>query len=154
MECLRLRVKDVDFDRKILIIRQGKGRKDRVVMLPEPLILPLRRQLKHSRALWAEDRSHRVPGVLMPDPLTRKYPRAGESWCWYWVFPSAAVSLDPRSGMRRRHHQYEQSVGRAIARAVAKAQIAKKVTAHTLRHSFSTLAPTSAACKSFSVIAT
>jgi integron integrase len=138
MECLRLRVKDVDFVRKILIVREGKGRKDRVVMLPEPLTIPLRRQLEHSRALWAEDRIHRVPGIAMPDALARKYPRASESWAWHWVFPSRALSLDPRSGIRRRHHQYEQTVGRAIARAVAAAQIPKKVTAHTLRHSFAT----------------
>jgi integron integrase len=138
MECLRLRVKDLDFDRKILIVCEGKGRKDRVVMLPEPLIIPLRQQLEHSRALWAEDRARRVPGIAMPDALARKYPRAAESWAWHWVFPSPALSLDPRSGTRRRHHQYEQTVGRAIARAVAAAQIPKKVTAHTLRHSFAT----------------
>ena len=74
----------------------------------------------------------------MPDALARKYPRAAESWAWHWVFPSPSLSLDPRSGIRRRHHQYEQTIGRAIARAVAKAQIPKKVTAHTLRHSFAT----------------
>jgi integron integrase len=138
MECLRLRVKDIDFDRKILVVREGKGRKDRVVMLPEPLIPSLRRQLDHSRSVWAEDRAHRVPGVSMPHALARKYPRASESWAWHWVFPSPSLSLDPRSGIRRRHHQYEQTVGRAIARAAARAQIPKKVTAHTLRHSFAT----------------
>ena len=138
MECLRLRVKDVDFDRRILIVREGKGRKDRVVMLPEPLVVPLRGQLEHSRVLWVEDRARRVPGVSMPDAAYRMYPRATESWAWHWVFPSPTLSLDPRSGVRRRHHQYEQTVGRAIARAVVKAQIPKKVTAHTLRHSFAT----------------
>ena len=138
MECLRLRVKDVDFDRRILIVREGKGRKDRVVLLPEPLVVPLRGQLEHSRVLWVEDHARRVPGVSMPDALARKYPRATESWAWHWVFPSPTLSLDPRSGVRRRHHQYEQTVGRAIARAVVKAQIPKKVTAHTLRHSFAT----------------
>jgi integron integrase len=138
MECLRLRVKDLDFDRKILIVREGKGRKDRAVMLPEPLCIPLRRQLEHSRTIWAEDRARRVSGVAMPDALARKYPRAAESWAWHWVFPSPTLSLDRRSGIRRRHHQYEQTVGRAIARAVARAQIPKKVTAHTLRHSFAT----------------
>jgi integron integrase len=138
MECLSLRVKDLDFDRKILIVREGKGRKDRVVMLPEPLMRPLLRQLEQSRALWAEDRAHRVPGVSLPDPLARKSPRAGESWAWHWVFPSPTLGLDPRSRIRCRHHQSEQTVGRAIALAVAKAQIPKKVTAHTLRHSFAT----------------
>ena len=92
-------------------------------MLPEPLIIPLRRQLDRSRALWAQDRAHRVPGVSMPDSLARKYPRAAESWAWHWVFPSPSLSLDPRSGIRRRHHQYEQTIGRAIARAVAKARV-------------------------------
>jgi hypothetical protein len=72
-----------------LIVREGKGRKDRVVMLPEPLIISLRRQLEHSRGLWREDRTRRVPGVSMPDALARKYPRAAESWAWHWVFPSA-----------------------------------------------------------------
>jgi len=138
MECLRLRVKDIDFDRKILVVREGKGRKDRVVMLPEPLIAALRRQLERSRTLWAEDRARRIPGVSMPDALARKHPRASASWAWHWVFPSPALSVDPRSGIRRRHHQYEQTVGRAIARAVTRAQIPKKVTAHTLRHSFAT----------------
>jgi len=119
MECLRLRVKDLDFDRKILIVRAGKGRKDRAVMLPEPLNIPLRRQLEHSRPLWAEDRARRVPGVAMPDALARKYPRAAESWAWHWVFPSPTLSLDPRSGIRRRHHQYEHHRSRDCARIPA-----------------------------------
>jgi integrase len=94
MECLRLRVKDIDFDRKILVVREGKGRKDRVVMLPEPLIAALRRQLERSRTLWAEDRARRIPGVSMPDALARKYPRASASWAWHWVFPSPALSAN------------------------------------------------------------
>ena len=98
MECLRLRVKDVDFDRKVVIVREGKGRKDRVVMLPEPLILPLRCQLQHSRAVWAEDRARKVPGVSMPDALARKYPRASESWAWHWVFPSPAGGIPQLPG--------------------------------------------------------
>jgi len=138
MECLSLRVKDLDFDRRTIIVRHGKGAKDRVVMLPSSLADPLRAQLAHSRAIWAADRASRIAGVWMPDALSRKYPRAGESWTWHWVFPSPALSTDPRSKLQRRHHQYEQSVGRAIARAVSRAQIPKKVTAHTLRHSFAT----------------
>ena len=94
MECLRLRVKDIDFDRKILVVREGKGRKDRVVMLPEPLIAALRRQLERSRTLWAEDRARRIPGVSMPDALARKHPRASASWAWHWVFPSPALSAN------------------------------------------------------------
>lgn len=138
MECLRLRVKDIDFDRKIIIVREGKGRKDRVVMLPEPARTALKTQIANSRAVWMEDRAHHVPGVWLPDALSRKYPRAPDSWAWHWVFPSSTLSIDPRSKTRRRHHQYEQTVGRAIARAVIRAQIPKKVTAHTLRHSFAT----------------
>ena len=138
MECLRLRVKDVDFDRRVIVVREGKGRKDRVVMLPEPLRAALQAQIAHSRAIWMEDRAHQVPGVWLPDALSRKFPRAAESWAWHWVFPSPTLSIDPRTKTRRRHHQYEQTVGRAIARAVTCARIPKKVTAHTLRHSFAT----------------
>jgi integron integrase len=138
LECLRLRVKDVDFDRKVVVVRDGKGGKDRVVMLPATLIEPLRLQLAKSRALWAEDRAAERPGVWLPDALSRKFPRAAESWPWHWLFPSASVSRDPRSGEQRRHHRYEQTVGRAIAQATTRARIEKKVTAHTLRHSFAT----------------
>lgn len=138
MECLRLRVKDVDFDRRIVVVREGKGAKDRVVMLPDALVEPLRRQLGASRALWAEDRAGNRPGVWLPDALARKYPRAPESWAWHWVFPAPRVSTDPRSGITRRHHRFEQTIGRAISRAVVHAKIDKKVTAHTLRHSFAT----------------
>jgi integron integrase len=138
MECLSLRVKDLDFDRRTIVVRHGKGAKDRVVMLPAPLADPLRAQLAQSRSIWAADRAGRIPGVWLPDALARKYPRAGESWAWHWVFPSPTLSTDPRTSIQRRHHQYEQTVGRVIARAVVKAQIPKKVTAHTLRHSFAT----------------
>uniref|UniRef100_UPI0032C22D89 integron integrase n=1 Tax=Povalibacter sp. TaxID=1962978 RepID=UPI0032C22D89 len=138
MECLRLRIKDVDFDRKIVIVREGKGSKDRVVMLPAALMQPLREQIAHSRALWAEDRAAGRAGVWLPDALAQKYPRAPASWAWHWVFPAPHVSTDPRSGICRRHHRFEQTVGRAISRAVARAGLEKKVTAHTLRHSFAT----------------
>ena len=137
-ECLRLRIKDVDFDRRILIVREAKGFKDRVVMLPVPAHTPLREQVYRSRAIWAADRANKIPGVEMPYALERKFGRAGESLGWHWVFPAAALSLDPRSKVTRRHHQYDQTVGRAIAHATRAAQIAKKVTAHTLRHSFAT----------------
>jgi integron integrase len=138
MECLRMRVKDIDFDRNVIIVREGKGKKDRVVMLPEPLRTALQTQVAHSRAIWMEDRAHQLPGVWLPDALSRKFPRAAESWAWHWVFPSPTLSIDPRTKIRRRHHQYEQTIGRAIARAVTFAGIPKKVTAHTLRHSFAT----------------
>jgi len=138
LECLRLRVKDVDFDRKVIVVREGKGAKDRVVMLPASLMEPLRDQMRISRELWAKDRAAQRAGVWMPDALEKKYPRAGISWPWHWVFPAPDLSVDPRTKIERRHHQYEQTIGRAIARAVVRADIAKKVTAHTLRHSFAT----------------
>jgi integron integrase len=138
MECLRLRVKDVDFDRGQIIVRQGKGKKDRVVMFPASLQPALREQLVHAHALWSRDRAALRPGVELLEGLTRKYPRACETWAWFWVFPSDHESVDPRSGERRRHHVFEQGVQRAIKQAVALAGIAKLVGAHTLRHSFAT----------------
>jgi integron integrase len=138
LECLRLRVKDVDFDRKVIVVREGKGGKDRVVMLPATLIDPMRRQIEHSRKLWAQDRAAQRPGVWMPDALEKKFPRAGSSWAWHWVFPAPDLSVDPRTRIERRHHQFEQTIGRVIARATEAARIPKKVTAHTLRHSFAT----------------
>jgi integron integrase len=138
MECLRLRVKDIDFDRRLIIVREGKGSKDRVVMLPSPLTLPLQDQLACSKELWALDRANQESGVWMPDALERKYPRAPESWAWHWVFPALHLSTDPRTQIVRRHHIFEQRIGRAISRAVQRANLEKKVTAHTLRHSFAT----------------
>jgi integron integrase len=118
MECMRLRVKDVDFERGVIIVRGGKGGKDRVVMLPESLRAGLRTHIEHARQLWAEDRARHRPGVELPEALAAKFPRAGESWAWHWVFPAPSLSVDPRSGARRRHHLFEQTVGRALARAV------------------------------------
>lgn len=137
-ECLQLRVKDIDFDRLLILVRQGKGGKDRVVMLPRPTLPALKQQLAHSRALWAHDRACGLPGVWIPKSLSAKLPRAGESWPWHWVFPSPTLSFDPETRVRRRHHQYEQAVTRALARAARHARIEKRVTAHTLRHSFAT----------------
>jgi integron integrase len=137
-ECLTLRVKDIDFDRSIIIVRGGKGGKDRLVMLPLPLREGLRAQLAHAHVLWAQDRAIGLPAVEVPASLARKYPRAAESWAWYWLFPAEATATDSRSGVYRRHHRYAQTFGRALARASAKAAILKHVTAHTLRHSFAT----------------
>jgi integron integrase len=138
MEALRLRVKDVDFDRRLIIVREGKGAKDRIVMLPESLETPLRTQLERSHSLWAQDRAEHSPGVWMPDALSRKYPKAALSWPWFWVWASPTRSVDPRSGIERRHHLYEERLQRALKRAVAAAGIAKAVSIHTLRHSFAT----------------
>ena len=137
-EGLSMRVKDVDFERNAIVVREGKGGKDRVVMLPRTLVQPLRDQLAHARRLWEADRIAQRPGVALPHALERKYPRAGQSWAWHWVFPSPTVSTDPRSGVERRHHLFEERLSRALKRAVREAGIDKPVSAHTLRHSFAT----------------
>jgi len=137
-EGLRLRVKDVDFDHRSIVVREGKGGKDRVVMLPQVLDGPIREQLARARAIWSADRTAGRPGVWLPDALTRKYPRAAQSWTWHWVFPSPTLSVDPRSGVQRRHHLYKERLQRAIKKAVASAGVSKPVSAHTLRHSFAT----------------
>ena len=138
MESLSLRIKDIDFARHAIVVREGKGGKDRVVMLPRSLADPLQQQLKKSRALWEADRAAGRAGVFMPHALEAKYPQAGQSWPWHWVFPSPTLSVDPRSGIERRHHLYEERLQRALKKAVAMAGIAKPVSVHTLRHSFAT----------------
>ena len=138
MECIRLRVKDVDFDRHEITIREGKGGKDRVTMLPASLAASLQDHLAKARVLFDLDRENGSPGVEMPDALARKYPKAGETWAWFWVFPAPELSDDPETGIHRRHHIYEQNLQRAIKSGVKKAGIAKPATTHTLRHSFAT----------------
>lgn len=138
MEALRLRVKDVDFDRNEIIVREGKGGKDRRVMLPDSLRDALRHQLDHAHRRWEADRRNEMPAVWMPDALARKYLRAGSSWAWFWVWPSERLSTDPVSGISRRHHLYEQRLQRAVRRAAEQAHLHKPVSVHTLRHSFAT----------------
>lgn len=140
LEGLRLRVKDIDFDRRAIIVREGKGGKDRMVMLPASLEQALRDQLAAAHALWAADRAAGVAGVQVPHALGRKYPRAPLSWAWFWVFPQATLSEDPRSEPRvlRRHHQHEQQFQRAFRQAVQAVGVHKPATPHTLRHSFAT----------------
>ena len=138
MECARLRVKDVDLARGEIVVRHGKGGRDRVTMLPRALANPLRRQLAQARIAWQDDRARRAPGIELPGALAVKYPKAGESWGWFWVFPAAKPSRDPRTGVRRRHHVHEEAVQRAVKRAVRAAGIAKPATTHTLRHAFAT----------------
>jgi integron integrase len=138
LEALRLRVKDVEFEQRAIIVREGKGTKDRVVMLPAVIEVDLREQLAEARALWQLDRSRCVPGVQVPFALERKYPRAPESFPWFWVFPQQELSDDPRSGITRRHHVMDQYFQRAFARALKAAHINKPATPHTLRHSFAT----------------
>lgn len=138
MEGLRLRTKDIEFDRRAIVVREGKGGKDRVVMLPQALESPLRAQLAASHRVWSADRAAQLPGVAVPHALERKYPRAAESWAWHWVFPQAQPSTDPRSGVVRRHHLLDQTFQRAFKKALADAGIHKLATPHTLRHSFAT----------------
>ena len=138
LEGLRLRVQDIDFARRAIIVREGKGSKDRVVMLPASLEQPLRRQLVQAHALWAADRVAGVAGVQLPHALGRKYPRAPLSWAWFWLFPQASLSIDPRGEGVRRHHQPDQAFQRAFKRAVLAAGLHKPATPHTLRHSFAT----------------
>lgn len=138
MECLRLRIKDVDFLRREILVRDGKGAKDRVTVLPLSLIEPLQRQLKVARVLFERDRDAGLPGVYLPHALERKYPDAGASWGWFWVFPAAGLSVDPRSGIERRHHAHEKALQRAMKLAAGLAGLSKPVSVHTLRHSFAT----------------
>jgi integron integrase len=138
MEGIRLRIKDVDFDRKVIVVRQAKGNKDRVVMLPHSLLDTLRQQLLHARAVWEKDRLSGQAGVEVPDALEVKYPKVGQSWGWFWLFPAQGTSVDPRIGVIRRHHVFEERLQRAIKRATPLAGIAKQVSVHTLRHSFAT----------------
>ena len=138
MECVRLRVKDVDFERGEILVRDGKGGKDRVTMLPASLAPLLQAHLARVRALWERDRDAGRRGVYLPEALVRKYPGAPCEWGWFWVFPARSVSLDPRTGIERRHHTHEQALQRAIKQALRDAGIAKPATTHTLRHSFAT----------------
>jgi integron integrase len=119
-------------------VREGKGAKDRALMLPQSLVPALREQLAKARVLWSADQAQGRGGVEMPDALERKYPRAGASWSWFWVFPQATHSTDPRTGVVRRHHLYDQTFQRAFKRAIETAGIVKPATPHTLRHAFAT----------------
>ena len=138
MEGIRLRVKDVDFDRHAIIVREAKGNKDRVVMLPRSLAPALRMQLLAARSTWEGDRQAQRGGVETPHALAAKYPQVGCTWGWFWMFPSPTLSIDPRSGVERRHHLFEERLQRALKVAVPKAGIVKPVSVHTLRHSFAT----------------
>lgn len=138
MEGVRLRVKDLDLERCEVIVRHGKGGRDRVTVLPGALVAPLREHLARVREWFLSDREAGLPGVELPYAYGRKNPRAGTMWGWQWVFPAHELSIDPRTGERRRHHVYEQGLQRAVSRAAAAARIEKPVSTHTLRHSFAT----------------
>ena len=138
IECLRLRVKDIDFEYQQITVRDGKGSKDRVTMLPMSSIEPLRHQLQKAKNLHQQDLDLGYGSVELPYALERKYPNADRQWMWQFVFPSWKRSLDPRTKVVRRHHVYEQSVQRAVKHAIQQAGITKHGGCHTFRHSFAT----------------
>ena len=138
LECLRLRVKDIGFIKREIVVREGKGFKDRVTMLPESLVEPLQAHLHRVERLHISDLAHGHGDVYVPYALERKYPKAAREWGWQYVFPSIKRSVDPRSGAIRRHHADEQNIQRIMRRAVRAAGIHKLATPHTLRHSFAT----------------
>ena len=137
-ECLKLRVKDVDFGYRQILVRDGKGAKDRVTMLPASVIEPLETHLVRVKVLHDRDVAEGFGDVELPDAIARKYPRAPYEWAWKFVFPSHKRSVDPTSGVIRRHHVYENYLIRGVKQAARSAGLAKHVSCHTLRHSFAT----------------
>lgn len=137
-ELLRLRVKDVDLERLQLAVRAGKGNKDRLTMIPRSLTAQLKEHRERLRGLHEKDRDAGLPGVELPEALERKWPKAGEKFEWFWFFPSRNLMRDPRSGTIRRHHVLDATFQKAIREAAARAKLDKRVTPHTLRHSFAT----------------
>ena len=138
MECVRLRVKDVDFERLEIVIRDGKGAKDRMTMLPASIVPLLQAHLLKRRTLFDDDARIGKVSVYLPDALAVKYPNAPQEWAWQYIFPAGSFSIDPRSGIERRHHVDEKLLQRAVKRAVQATGITKPATPHTLRHSFAT----------------
>jgi integron integrase len=138
MECLRLRVKDLDFAQRQIIVRDGKGMADRVTMLPESLIIPLQEHLSHVKRIHAQDVAQKVGPVYLPLALERKYQHAGRLWIWPYVFPSDHLSEDPRTGITRRHHASESALQKAVSQAGRSTGLHKRLSCHTFRHSCAT----------------
>jgi len=138
MECLRLRVQDVDFSRNEILVRDGKGAKDRITMLPESIKSPLQEHLKQVRAIHERDLADGWGCVLLPDAIERKYPNAPKEWRWQWVFPQENRWKNTKTGEEGRHHVHETILQRAVKEAVRKANLVKRVACHTFRHSFAT----------------
>ena len=138
IECVRLRVKDVDFAMNQIVVRDGKGKKDRITVLPEGAKSLVEEYLVYVKRLHQSDLAKGYGGVYLPNALTRKYPNADRQWGWRYVFPAKTLSTDPRSGMKRRHHLHDSSIRKAIQKAAKLCGIVKPVSCHTLRHSFAT----------------
>lgn len=137
-ECLSLRIKDIDFQYRHITIHDAKGFKDRIVPLPEKCASSLKLQIEAASALHAADRAANRPPIYLPYALEAKFPHAGRSLIWYWVFPAAIPTLDPRAGIVRRHHVHESTLQRAVKAAIKKAGVRKQAGCHTFRHSFAT----------------
>jgi integron integrase len=138
MECIRLRMKDIDFEYKAITVRDGKGEKDRVAPLPDTITADLKRQMERARILHEQDLAEGYGEVYLPDALQRKYPNAARDLLWQYIFPAAKRALDPRSGVERRHHLDETALQRTVKQATQKAGVHKRVSCHTFRHSFAT----------------
>ena len=138
MECLRLRIMNIDFDHRTIYIINGKGAKDRIVTLPDELIVPIKRHMQSVKNIHCKDLNDGFGEVYLPNALDRKYPNASKQWIWQYLFPSQRRSTDPRSGKTRRHHIDESALQSAVKKAIRKANIQKPASCHTLRHSFAT----------------
>ncbi len=138
MECLRLRVHDIDFSRNEILVRDGKGAKDRITMLPDSLKVQLEQHLKRVKVIHEKDVDEGWGGVLMPDALDRKYPNAPKEWRWQWVFPQENRWHNIKTGEQGRHHVHESIIQKAVVCAVRKTGVTKRATCHTFRHSFAT----------------
>jgi integron integrase len=137
-ELLALRIKDIDLDAHLVTVRGGKGDKDRITVLPKTLVHRLHAHLERIRVLYDRDRAAGAMPIYLPDGLERKFPNGGREWTWFWLWPAANESTDPRMQIVRRHHVHEDTLGKALKLATRKSGLHKRVTAHTLRHSFAT----------------
>jgi len=137
-ECLQLRIKDIDFERNVVAVRSGKGDKDRETVLPESIKQELGEHIIKVKKIYEEDRNKDIPGVQLPYAFERKSPNSGKEWIWFWVFPSYKLALDPKTNIVRRHHIFRSVLQEKIKKAAIDAKIPKRVTVHTLRHSFAT----------------